>query len=256
MKSQFTEWLSDFVTGYASESSIVSTAMDVTAEEEKAADDREVAHVTEEEQESRMKSADEGYDCNTDNPDNKHFEQGATVSEKAFEQENKRDMTTPEGRYSRSFSSAELKTLGEQIASEIVAEINNGALIPAEEMLNTEVPLAQLANLTAGVEADLRGEGIRRALFAKTRTRLAETLQVTLPIEISVGSPTVGDDDADDMGLDMGMGMLDEAPADDMAAPFGDETPAEEEKETESAMDDMMPMDAMASRVNRFKKKA
>lgn len=255
MKSQFTEWLNDFVTGYASETAIVSTAMDVTAEEEKAADDREVAHVTEEEQESRMKSVDEGYDVNTDNPDDKHFEQGATVSEKAFEQENKRDMTTPEGRYSRSFSSAELKALGEQIASEIVAEITNSALNPAEEMLNTEVPLAQLANLTAGVEQDLREEGIRRALFVQTRTRLAETLQVTLPIEVTVGQPSVADDSEAAPADDMGLGMLDEAPADDMAAPFGEEAPADEEKETESAMDDMMPMDAMASRKNRFAKK-
>jgi len=240
------EWMETFLASYSQEddASIVAEASDVMAEEA-----QEIAHVDEAEQDRREKEAETGYEMSEGSPEVKHFEDGAKVSDKAFKQENERDLTTPEGRYSRAFTSNELKVLGEAISSEILREISSNALTPAEAMLNSEVPLAQLPETVTAVEASLRENGIRRALFSKTRQRLAETLNVTLPIEISVGQPTTDQEDeagALDFGGDAGGEEFnfEEAPA--------EEAPAEEEGMESEAMEDMMPMDQFASRKNRF----
>jgi hypothetical protein len=217
MTKSFPDWLNEFAVNQLTDESGLQATAEMQDHDGKE-DEQTMAHVDEAEQDKRMEKADtEGYaveDAGA-NPDEKHFQDGESASEKAFNEANKRDLTTPEGRYA--FDNDQLLKMADQVTTEILADIVANALTPAEEMMNREVPLAQLASVVKDVKASLHQNGLRRASFSNTMERIAEVVNLSVPLEITVGdssaapapemmAPMAPEAPAADMGMDMGMG--------------------------------------------------
>lgn len=234
---KYAEWIENFLAQESSaeetlsaeaslDEAVTAEAMDHSAHQCGA----ECAHVTEEEQDKREEEASEGYEMSEDSPEMKHVEEGEMASEKEFEHENDRDMTTPDGRYmAASWSTESLEAFAKATAQEILSEIEANALNPAEQMLNQMVPVAQLAKLLPSVQSELFNNGLEKVAFNQTQKRIAEVINVTLPIEVSMGDASVEE-----------------------CEECEHEPPAAPEMEVPVVAEDMMHH--MASRTNRFKK--